>query len=144
MILDSLAVFGDAVTATLSGAATDVIDQGASADAYASNWLNIRIDTAYAVITGTPTNQFELQTASTTDFLEPDAITLAASALFLYTDLTAGKYVWQIRIPKGIKRYIRVYKKTVTSGGSNYFFNAGAYDAFITKDIDMNTVKVRA
>jgi len=141
MIIDTLATFCDALTGTTSAAATDVIDLGAAADAYESSWLNIRVDTAYTAASGTPTATFQLQTASNTDFLAPDAVTLAASDALGTSSLVASAYVWQIRIPKGCKRYLRVYK-VVSSPNNN--FSAGAYDAFITKDIDMNTVKVRA
>lgn len=144
MILDSLAVFADAQTGTTSAASTDIIDQGAAADAYIGAILNIRIDTSYGVIGGAPTNQFELQTAGTTDFLAPDAVTVAASAAFTYDQLVGGTTVWKTRLPFGLKRYIRVYKKATTAVGGNAFFNAGAYDAFLTKDSDVNTVKVRA
>lgn len=139
MMLDALAVFADAQADTLSAASTDVVDTLAAGDSYEGAWLNVRIDTAYAVITGSPTNTFQLQTAPDSTF-NVGAVTLAQSAALLYTDMVANEYVWKVRIPPGAKRWLRVYKVTTTSGGSNYFFNAGKFDAFITLDIDKQKV----
>lgn len=137
MILDALLVMADAQTGTTSAASTDYIDTLAAGDAYIGAWLNVRVDTTYTAAVGTPTATFALQTADTTDFLAPDAITVAQSAALGTGSLVAGNIVWQIRLPQGMRRYIRVYK-TVTAPNNN--FSAGAYDAFLTKDVDNTMV----
>lgn len=137
MILDALLVLADAQTGTTSAASTDYVDTLAAGDSYEGNWLNIRIDTTYTAAVGTPTATFALQTADTTDFLAPDAITLASTAALGVASLVAGNYIWQIKIPVGLRRYFRVYK-TVTAPNNN--FALGAYDAFITADIDNTKV----
>ena len=139
MILDALALFSDAQNSTISVASTSVVDTVAAGDAYVGCWFVVRVDTAFTTSTTTPTFTFQLQTAATEDFSGATPATLVASAAYLASQLTAGKY-WAVRIPAGCKRYLRGYKVVSTNTGANYV-TAAIYDMFVVKDIDLEINK---
>lgn len=135
-ILDALLFMSDAQAGTASVASTYTIDTLAKGDEYVGDWLTVRVDTTYTKAGGTPTNTFQLQTSASSTFAD-GATTLAQSAALQAATLVAG-YEWKIRIPKGVLRYLRVYKSTSQSGSD--LFTAGKFDAFISKDTDMQQV----
>lgn len=134
MILDDLLYLADAQASTTSVASTNVIDTVAKGESYEGAWAVVRVDTAYVDAETNSRNVFQIQTSSAEDFLT-GSVTLAQSASLAATDLVAG-YMWKIRIPVGVKRYLRVYKSTTNT--SLFGFSAGKFDAFIVKDVDMN------
>ena len=139
MILDALALFSDAQDSTVSVASSNVIDTLAAGDSYEGAWFVVSVDTAFTTASTTPTFTFQLQTSAIEGFTDSTAATLVASAAYLATQLTAGKF-WAVRIPPGAKRYLRGYKSVSTNTGADYV-TAAVYDMFITKDIDLEINK---
>jgi hypothetical protein len=133
MYIDALALFSDAQNSTVSVASTNVVDTLAAGDSYEGAWFVVRVNTAFTTATTVPTFTFQLQTAETEDFSGATPATLVASAAYLASQLTAGKF-WAVRIPPGAKRYLRGYKVVSTNTGANYV-TAAVYDMFIVKDI---------
>ncbi len=133
MYIDALALFSDAQNSTISVASTNVVDTLAAGDSYEGAWFVVRVDTAFTTASAVPTFTFQLQTAATEDFSGATPATLVASAAYLASQLTAGKF-WAVRIPPGAKRYLRGYKVVSTNTGANYV-TAAIYDMLIVKDI---------
>lgn len=139
MILDALAKFADAQESTVSVASTDVVNTLAGGDAYVGNWFVARVDTAFTAGAGTPTAIFQLQTAETEDFSGATPITLVQSSAYVASQLTAGKF-WAVRIPPGVKKYLRGYKLSNENGDTTKW-TTGKWDMFITHDIDLEINK---
>lgn len=136
MILDALAVLGDAQSSTVSAASTSYVDTLATGQQYDGCLFVNRIDTAFAS-SGTTTCTFQLQTSDDSSFLDSTSATLAASSAFTASQLTAGM-MWVAKIPpKGVKRYIRGYKVMSANSGANYWTSC-IYDTFIVKDVDVS------
>lgn len=136
MILDDLLSLASAQSSTLSVASTNVIDTLAAGDAYVNSWFVFQVTTAFAAATGTSgatTATIQIQTSATEDFSGATPTTLAASAAFTISQLTAGKY-WAVRIGPNVKRYIRGYK--VVSDSTANVFGAGAWSMVIVNDIN--------
>ncbi len=133
MILDKLAKFAAAQSGTTSAASTDIIDTVNKGDAYISDWFVVAINTAFVEVAGGPTATFQLQTSDNSDF-SGVAVTLVSSSAYLAASLLINKF-WAVRIPPGAKRYLRGY--IVQTSGNTQRFSAGAWDMFITQDIDL-------
>ena len=133
MWVDSLATFATAQSTTTSVAHTDLIDTLAAGDSYAGAWFVFQVTTAFAAANGAPTVSVQLQTSSDLFLGVGNDTTLVASAAFIVSQLTAGKF-WAVRIPPTAKRYLRAYNSVPVSAGNN--FNAGAWSSFITADIN--------
>lgn len=139
MILDSFLMMADAQESTVSVASTSYIDTIAAGDANVGDWFVVRVDTAFTIGAGAPTATFQLQTDDGTDF--DGGTTLAQSSAMLAAALTDDTIVWKVRIPDGVKRYIRGYM-VVDSGEEAKRFSAGTYDMFIVKDADINALLI--
>lgn len=136
MIIDNSLLLADAQSSTVDAASTSYIDTLAAGNAYVGAWFVCRVDTAPTVTYGAPTMTFQLQTADSTDFYSTNPATLAASSALVSTSLATGSIVYAVRIPAGAKRYLRGYLKT-NQTGTTIAFAGGAYDMFITNDLDM-------
>lgn len=138
MIIDKNLYMADGASSTVSEASTDYIDTLAAGDAYVGDWVVVKVGaTAFTAGAGTPTATFQLQTHSDSDF--DGGTTLVSSAALVAASLTANTVVWATRIPAGCQRYLRVYK-VVNNNGDTTKFAGGTWDAFITKDIDLNDI----
>lgn len=135
MILDYIAKFSDGQTGTVSVAHTDYIDTEAAGQSYEGAFFVFRVDTAFSQ-TGTASRlTVQVQTSEDSSFLNSTTATMVQSATFSTSDLTAGKY-WAVRLPMNAKRYIRAYNSVSGTSGSTHIFTGGAWDSFITNDID--------
>lgn len=134
MIQDSLAIFATAQTNTLSVAHTDIIDTLALGDAYVNDWF-VFLVVASATQTGTTSRlNVQLQTSDLATFADTDDVTLATSATYNAASLVAGRY-WAVRIPPGVKRYIRAYN-IVSRTIVGHSFDTISFSSFIAADID--------
>jgi hypothetical protein len=122
MIMDKELVFSDnqRITSTTSSTA---IDLKAPGDAVGQE-LNIRVIVTEA-FAGLSTLQINIQTADTTAGLA----TVLSTAAIPLAQLTRGAELLCIRVPKGLRRYIRL---TYTVGGTA---SAGAVTAFMSKEL---------
>lgn len=136
MILDALATFCTNQTTTTTVASTDIIDTVAAGDAYDNGaWFVFLVGPGGITTASTvPTFLIELQTSSDAFLGVGNDTTLVASAQFLASQLTAGKF-WAVRIPQNLKRYLRGYKTVSTNTAGNYV-TASNYSMFITDDIN--------
>lgn len=136
MLLDKSLLMADGQSTTTSGASTSYIDTQAisikAGDANKAPWFTVLIGTDFAG-TSTCTAKFELQTSNDSSFLDSTSATLAASAALLTAALTAKSTPLKLRIPAGVKRYLRAY---MTVGGTGVFTTVD-WDAFITMDVDL-------
>lgn len=131
MIIDKELMMSNAQAVTVTAASTDVIDLGAhlGLDPGVSDdmWLQIRVDTACEA-SGSATVAFALQTDDAENF--GSATTLWTSTAIGKAALVAGYDVVRMRLPLGLKRYVRVYY-TVATGP----LTAGKFDAFINTGV---------
>lgn len=139
MIQDALAIFASAQSGTTSVAHTDIIDTLAAGSAYVGSWFVFQITTAYTQTGTTSRVTVQLQTSDVSAFTDSDDVTLVASQAFTTANLAAGKF-WATRIPAGVKRYVRAYNLVSGTDGGNAF-TAGAWNSFLTPDIDLEINK---
>ena len=129
MILDSQEVFSDAqaVTATGDTASTNILDTGATQDEGIGEdvYLVVQVDTT-ATSGGSNTTAAVLQT-SADNSTWVDAVVGPAIAV---ASLTAGTQLLRVRLPIGLRRYIRVAYRLATAT-----LTAGKFDAFLVKDV---------
>ena len=126
MIIDKDLYVSTAQAVTSTAASEDYVDQLVAGDAYANElYLVCRVGTAFANATSMT---ITLETDTNANFATA-LKTLASSGVILENALTENTEVFKIRLPKGLKRYFRVY---YTVNGTH---NAGTIDAFLTSDV---------
>lgn len=143
MYKDALATFASAQSTTTSVAHTDVIDTLAAGQAYVGDWFVFQVSTAFTATetSGQPTVEVQLQTSDNESFANggTSTYTMVQSATFVASQLSAGK-MWAVRIPNNALRYLRAYNKVTSTAGTKVF-SAGAWNSFITPDIDLDINK---
>jgi hypothetical protein len=128
-ILDAFLQFSNAQAVTTTGAATNILDTLAVGQILEKGaWLRVAVQTAF--VTGTDL-QVQLQTSPNSDF-STTATTLVQSAAIPVATLVAGYEMLVCKIPKNVKRYLRVYY--VHTGAAH---TAGNVDAHILQDVDV-------
>jgi hypothetical protein len=122
MILDANLLFSDAQKIT-STATSEVVDLKAPGDAVGQELL-IRavVGEAFAGLTSL---QIKIQTSADDSTWEDVLLTPAIAA----AKLTKGKEILAVRVPKGLKRYVRL-NYTVSGTAS-----AGTLTAFMSKEL---------
>lgn len=130
MLIDKLLVLADAQESTASVASTDYIDTLAIGDIAKGPYFVVRIDTAVTA-SGSATVDFALQSDSASGFATA-LVTNVSTGAIGKASLTAGK-TYAIRIPAGVKRYVRGYA-TVATGP----LLTGKWDMFIAMDVPIN------
>lgn len=130
MILDKENLFSDAQAVTATAPSTNVIDLGAVRDVGKGNELELLIAVTTTVLAagGASTTTFSLQTDTAEGF--GTAVTLWTSAAIGKADLVAG-YQIKVRVPRGVKRYLRLLYTVATND-----LTAGAFTAGILLDPD--------
>jgi len=127
MIFDKELLFSDAqaVTSTGANASTNIVDLGVRRDIGRGEplWLTIVVPTAFTS-GGAGTLDFQLQTDDNSSF--SSATTLWTSSAQALAALAAGAK-WQVRLPKGCERYLRLNYQVATAA-----MTAGAITAGIT------------
>ncbi len=128
MYLDSKLILAEAQAVTSSAASTNVLDLQTDRDIGVGKeaWVVIQVDEA-ATATGNATVTFALETDSASNFATKE--TLYQSAAIGKASLVPG-YRLAFRIPRGTKRYNRLYF-TVATGP----LTAGKFTAFVTCDV---------
>lgn len=124
MIIDKDFLFSEKQAVTASAASTNAIDMGAAGDAVGQE-LTIHAVVAVAFATLTSLTIKVQTSANNSDWSD-----VVLSPAIAAASLTAGKEVFCIRVPQGLKRYVRLHY-TVT--GSNA--TAGKITAFASKDL---------
>jgi len=135
MYIDSLLLLADTQTTTTSGASTSYIDTTVASiklgDAINGLWWVVKTEAAFAG-GAAATAQWQLQTSNDANFLDSTTITLASTGAFLTAALTANTIMSRIKVPLGVKRYIRSY---MVVGGTGVF-TAATRSSFLTTDVD--------
>lgn len=139
MIYDAALLLANAQSSTVAAASTDYIDTVAAGNDYKGCLFVAQVTTAFTTGAGAPTMQFLLQTSAASTFSDSATVTLAASALFLASDLTLGKKVI-LPIPPGARRYIRGYFNPSASSNT-VRFNTTGVSMFILEDTDVTIDK---
>jgi hypothetical protein len=125
MIIEHDWDLSEAQEITTSAASEEKIDQTAAGDSMCKElWFTCRIDTTF---TGGTSLTIALQTDDNDSFSSPT--TLASSGVILTAALLENTIVFQIKLPPGAERYIRVY---YTVDGT---YGAGKIDAFFSSDV---------
>lgn len=131
MIIDSLSQFSDAqaVTATGDTVSTNIVDTLVDSDEGVGEGVHVVFTVPTTVTSaGAATVQFVVQTSADnstwTDIGMTDAVAKAA--------LVAG-YVRPLRLPNGVRRYIRAVYRVGTA-----VLTAGAFSASIVKDAQLS------
>lgn len=131
MIVDKNLMVSNAQAVTSSAASTDYIDQGAAGDAFGNElYLVVQVDTA-ATASGAATVNFQLESDSDSGFATAKVVNFDSGAI-AKTALTAGAEPVKVKLPVGLKRYIRVYY-TVGTGP----LTAGKFNAFLVNAVDV-------
>ena len=126
MFIDALLVLADAQAITTTGASTNYIDTLAAGDGIEHGaWLLVLVKAAF---TGTTSVKFDLRTDSAATF-PTDTILISTGAIAL-ASLTANTFIAKIRMPLGMKQFIRGYMTFIGTG------TLGTVDIKIVKDID--------
>jgi hypothetical protein len=132
MIIDFANRFSTLQAATdATGASTNVIDLTKAGDAVKDSDLYavVRVGTALASSGLGATLKIALQTAITEAFSTPIELVAVSIAEAL---LTANTIVFKVKVPPGVKQYLRFY---YTESGEA--FTAGTIDAFLTPDVNI-------
>lgn len=128
MILDKQLFMSKAQAVTASAASTDVIDMGKAGDAVGKElYLVVQVREA-ATATGSATVNLVLETDSKEDFSTKSV--LFDSGAIAKADLTLNSEPVKVKIPVGMKQYLRAYY-TVATGP----LTAGKFDAFLAMNV---------
>ena len=124
MIIDKDFLFSEKQAVTASAASTNAIDMGAAGDAVGQE---LTIHAVVAVPFATLTSlTIKVQTSANNSDWSDVVLSPAIAA----ASLTAGKDVFCIRVPQGLKRYVRLYYAVTGSDAT-----AGKITAFASKDL---------
>ena len=128
MIIDKSLELSSAQAVTASAASTNYIDLGAAGNVIGNEpYLVIQTREA-ATASGSATVNFVIQTAADSAFTSP--VVLFDSGAVGKAALTLNSCPVKVKMPLGLKRYVRVYY-TVATGP----LTAGKFDAFIAEDV---------
>jgi hypothetical protein len=127
MIRDSKLLLSDGQVMTET-AASEIVDQGAAGDAL-GNELYLVVKTKDTDFTGGTSLQITLQTDSAVGFgTAEDKLVVPAIVL---ASLTKNKVLVQVRMPQGMKRYIRLLYTIVGTMAT------AKLDAFLTPNVEV-------
>lgn len=134
MIQDKELMFSDAQAkatgvfdSTAAFDSTNVVDLGAAGDARGQElYLVIGVDTAVQSA-GSATVDFSLQTSADNSSYS----TLFSTGDIAKAALVAGANVAKVKLPLGVKRYLKVVYTVGTAA-----LTAGKFDAFLTPQVD--------
>lgn len=127
MIADKELYLSENQNVTADAPSTNYINQGADGDAYEQLFLVVKTNEATTSSDSNAKLDIKIQTDDVSDF--SSAKDLASFSLAL-ADLSANKEIIKVRLPLGLKKYIRLYYDVTTSADFN-----GYYTAFLVKDV---------
>ena len=127
MLIDNNLILSNAQAVTSTAVSTNVVDQGAAADAVArAPYVEFLVNTSFTA-SGSATMQLELQDSADNSTFNTVLITEAIPK----ATLVAG-YRRRFKLPPGVRRYIAA-NYTVATGP----MTAGKIDARIVEDVDV-------
>lgn len=131
MVLDKLNLFCREQAVTVSAPSTDVVDLVKGGDAYGNELFFVVNVAEAAAASGAATVVFSLETSDAEAF--GTKTTLHASGEVGKAVLVKGATPVRVRVPQGVKRYLRAFF-TVGTGP----LTAGKFTAFLTPDAQTN------
>jgi hypothetical protein len=133
MIKDAHLIFDDVVALTASRASTNVIDMTKKGDAVAGAelYLVVRVGTALDSSEEDAVLQISIESDSAVGFATAKVI-LAKSDLIAEAALTAKTTIWKIKLPPGLKQFVRLYYAVTVHN-----FTGGTVEAFLTPDVNI-------
>lgn len=124
MILDKDLVFSEEQAVTADAASTNALDLKADGDAVGQELcIHVVVTTTFATLTSLA---IKVQTSANNSDWSDVVLSPAIAA----ASLVKGKEIFTIRVPKGLKRYVRLYYDVTGSNAT-----AGKITAFMCKDI---------
>jgi hypothetical protein len=129
MIIDKELELSDAQAIIADAASSKVINTLAAGRAIDELFLLVAVVTAFVSANSTGTLTLKLQTSDDEDFSSYDD--LFTSAEFAVTALTADAVLVKMRLPFGLKQYIRMYYDNGTEE-----FTAGAINALLVSGVE--------
>jgi hypothetical protein len=136
MYLDKQLIMSDAQAITEAAVSTNVLEIGTD-NAYENAWVVVRVQTAFD--TGAVTLTVNLETDDVEAFTGTGSTkrTLISTGAIAAAKLTAGKVLIKERLPIDRDKYLRVSYTPLDASGDADTFGAGAVDAFITLDTEI-------
>lgn len=130
MLIDKETLFSNAQALTATAASTNILDLGAANRDIGKANIRFRVQVGTTFqSTGSSTCTIALQTDSTSAF--SGAVTLFQSAAIPKASMTAGAVLVDIMVPRGTKRWVRVYYTVATAD-----FTAGTLTAFLAEQTE--------
>jgi len=133
MIKDAHLLLSEGQLATdATGASDNIIDLTKAGDAVAGAelYLVVRVGTAISSSGKGATLAIAVQTDTVDTF--NDVLATLATLSLAEALLTADTIIWKLKLPPGLKRFLRLY---YTESGEA--FTAGTIDAFLTPDVNI-------
>ena len=131
MFIDKEMKFSSGQALTETAASENYINLGGKGDEYGNElYIVVRVGTALAATAGAATLTVDVQTADDSAFttnLQTIATPVQALAK---ASLTANTVIAKVAMPKGKRKFMRLY---YTAGTNN--FSSGTIDAFVTPDV---------
>jgi hypothetical protein len=128
MIRDAHNMYSNLQAVTVTADSTNILDQKAKGDAYASMWLRIRVETAFASGTSIAVS---LLTADDTAF-STNLTTFSILPATVTASLTGDTVLYQARLPQGMRRYSKLVYTVVGT------YTAGTINSELVTDIPTN------
>lgn len=127
MIADKELYLSENQNVTADAPSTNYINQGAAGDAYEQLFLVVKTNGATTSSDPNAKLDIKIQTDDVSNFSSAKVL---ASFSFALADLSANKEIIKVRLPLGLKKYIRLYYDVTTTTNFN-----GYYTAFLVKDV---------
>ena len=133
MIKDAHLIFDDVVALTASRASTNAIDMTKKGDAVAGAelYLVVRVGTVLDSTEEDAVLQISIESDSDVGFATAKVV-LAKSDLIAEAACTANTIIWKIKLPPGLKQFVRLYYAVTVHN-----FTSGTVEAFLTPDVNI-------
>lgn len=133
MIRDHDLIFSEGQLLTASAPSTDVVDLSKAGDAVGGQelYLVVRVGTVLDSTEEDAVLQISIESDSAVGFATAKVV-LAKSDLIAEAACTADTIIWKIKLPPGLKQFVRVYYAVTVHN-----FTTGTIDAFLTPDVNI-------
>lgn len=129
MILEKDLIFCEGTALASGDAGTDIIDLKKGGDAIGDELYFVGVCTVAGA--GGTSVDISLETSDASNF--STKTTLFSTGAILTAALTAGKKLFAVRVPRGVKRYLRAYidvTGTYTAGKVDLFLTPGDHHSY--------------